>query len=224
MGKFNVALDGPAGAGKSTVARMVAKELGYVYVDTGAMYRAITWKVLHKGIPLEDLSAIADMTASTRIELLPGLTGQTVLVDGQDVTERIRSTEINLHVSHIAAIPDVRERLVSMQKSMAAAKGVVMDGRDIGTSVLPDAEVKVFLTASARKRAERRYLEMNASEISLDDLEKDIERRDQLDRGRKVSPLRQAEDAVLLDSTEMSLDEVVNAVLELCRTKELRGN
>ncbi|MDF2939259.1 MAG: (d)CMP kinase, partial [Paenibacillaceae bacterium] len=152
MGKFNVALDGPAGAGKSTVARMVAKELGYVYVDTGAMYRAITWKALHEGIPLEDLTVIAGMTGSTHIELLPGLAGQTVLVDGQDVTERIRSAEINLHVSHIAAIPDVREKLVSMQKSMAASKGVVMDGRDIGTSVLPDAEVKVFLTASARKR------------------------------------------------------------------------
>lgn len=219
MGKFNVALDGPAGAGKSTVARMVAKELGYVYVDTGAMYRAITWKALHEGISLEDLSAIADMTACTRIELLPGLAGQTVLVDGQDVTECIRSKEINLHVSHIAAIPEVRERLVGMQKAMAAAKGIVMDGRDIGTSVIPDAEVKIFLTASARRRAERRYLETDESGVSLDDLEKDIERRDQLDRGRKMSPLRQAEDAVLLDSTDMSLDEVVNAVLELCRTK-----
>lgn len=219
MGKFNVALDGPAGAGKSTVARMVAKELGYVYVDTGAMYRAITWKTLQQGIPMEDQAGIAGMAASTRIELLPGQSGQTVLVDGQDVTERIRSKEINLHVSHIAAIPEVRERLVAMQKTMASSKGVVMDGRDIGTSVLPDAEVKVFLTASARKRAERRYLEMDAAETTLPELEREIERRDQLDRGRAISPLRQAEDAVLLDSTEMSLDEVVNAVLELCRTK-----
>lgn len=219
MGKFNVALDGPAGAGKSTVARMVAKELDYVYVDTGAMYRTITWKVLDNGLSLEDLAGIAALAAATNIRLQPGPAGQTVYADGQEVTELIRSQEINLHVSHIAAIPEVREILVRMQKEMASGKGVVMDGRDIGTSVLPDAEVKIFLTASARKRAERRYLEMSDSDMTLDELEQDIERRDQLDRGRKVSPLCQAEDAVLLDSTSMTLEEVVNAVLELCRTK-----
>lgn len=219
MGKFNIALDGPAGAGKSTVARMVAKELGYVYVDTGAMYRTITWKVLKNGIPLTDTQAIARVAAQTRISLRPGTLGQTVAADGQDVTEEIRSKEINQNVSHVAAVPEVREILVSMQKEIACGKGVVMDGRDIGTSVLPDAEVKVFLTASARKRAERRYLEMKVRDMTLEELERDIERRDQLDRGREVSPLRQADDAVLLDSTDMTLDEVVHAVLELCRTK-----
>lgn len=219
MGKFNVALDGPAGAGKSTVARMVAKELDYVYVDTGAMYRTITWKALREGLSMEDADGIAELAASTRISLKPGPLGQTVCADGLDVTEEIRSQEINRHVSLIAAIPAVRDILVRMQKEMAAGKGVVMDGRDIGTSVLPDAEVKVFLTASARKRAERRYLELKVQEMSLDELEQDIRRRDQLDCGRKVSPLRQAEDAVLLDSTDMTLEEVVHAVLELCRTK-----
>jgi CMP/dCMP kinase len=219
LGKFNIALDGPAGAGKSTVARMVARELDYVYVDTGSMYRAITWKVLINGVPLEDIAGIARMAASTRISLKPGPLGQTVYADGQEVTEEIRTNEINLHVSHIAAIPAVREILVRMQKEMASGKGVVMDGRDIGTSVLPDAEVKVFLTASARKRAERRYQELKVRDITLDELEKDIERRDQLDCSREVSPLRQAQDAVLLDSTDMSLEEVVHAVLELCRTK-----
>lgn len=219
MGKFNIALDGPAGAGKSTVARMVAKQLDYVYVDTGAMYRAITWNVLQKRIPLSDSAAIADICANTKITLRPGPSGQTVQVDGQDVTEEIRSPEINRNVSQISAVPAVRQVLVRMQKEMAAGKGVVMDGRDIGTSVLPDAEVKVFLTASARKRAERRYLELKEPEMTLEELERDIERRDRLDSSREVSPLRQAEDAVLLDSTDMTLEEVVQAVLELCRTK-----
>lgn len=220
MGKFNIALDGPAGAGKSTVARLVAKELDFIYVDTGAMYRAITWKVLDNGLPISDTGAIASLAARTRIVLKPGPLGQTVEVDGKDVTERIRSTEINQHVSHVAAIPQVREVLVRLQKDMASAKGVVMDGRDIGTSVLPDAEVKVYLTASARRRAERRYQELTEPDMSLEDLERDIERRDQLDRERKVSPLRQAKDAVLLDSTDMSLEQVVSAVLDLCRTKK----
>ncbi|MDF2924366.1 MAG: (d)CMP kinase [Paenibacillaceae bacterium] len=219
MGKFNVALDGPAGAGKSTVARMVAKELDYVYVDTGAMYRTITWKVLERGVSLDDSAQIAALAAGTLISLKPGQTGQTVTADGLDVTELIRSQEINRHVSQIAAIPEVREILVRKQKEMASGKGIVMDGRDIGTSVLPDAEVKVFLTASARKRAERRFLEMNDPDMTLEELEQDIERRDRLDQGRAVSPLRQADDAILLDSTSLSLEEVVNAVLELCRTK-----
>lgn len=219
MGKFNIALDGPAGAGKSTVARLVAKELDFIYVDTGSMYRAITWKVLEAGLPLQDTAAISALAEQTRIQLLPGPLGQTVLVEGVDVTERIRTTEINQAVSHVAAIPRVREVLVHMQKRMALDKGVVMDGRDIGTSVLPDAEVKVFLTASARKRAERRYQELQDPDMSLQELERDIERRDQLDRERLVSPLRQAEDAILLDSTDMTLEQVVEAVLDLCRTK-----
>lgn len=219
MGKFNIALDGPAGAGKSTVARLVAKELDFIYVDTGAMYRAITWKALESGLSMADTAGIAELAARTSIVLRPGTLGQTVLVDGVNVTELIRSSEINRYVSLVAAIPKVRELLVHMQKQMANDKGVVMDGRDIGTSVLPDAEVKVYLTASARKRAERRYLELKEPDMTLEELERDIERRDQLDREREVSPLCQAEDAILLDSTNMSLDEVVHAVLELCRTK-----
>jgi CMP/dCMP kinase len=219
LGKFNIALDGPAGAGKSTVARLVAKELDFIYVDTGAMYRAITWKALESGLSMADTAGIAELAARTSIVLRPGSLGQTVLVDGFNVTELIRSSEINRYVSLVAAIPKVRELLVHMQKQMANDKGVVMDGRDIGTSVLPDAEVKVYLTASARKRAERRYLELKEPDMTLEELERDIERRDQLDREREVSPLCQAEDAILLDSTNMSLEEVVHAVLELCRTK-----
>jgi CMP/dCMP kinase len=219
LGKFNIALDGPAGAGKSTVARLVAKELDFIYVDTGAMYRAITWKVLNTGIPLSDTESIAELASQTRINLKPGPTGQTVLVDGANVTELIRSTEINQHVSLVAAIPQVREVLVRLQKQLAAGEGVVMDGRDIGTSVLPDAEVKVYLTASARRRAERRYQELSDPDMTLEELEKDIKRRDQLDRQRTISPLCQAEDAVLLDSTDMTLEQVVHAVLDLCRTK-----
>jgi cytidylate kinase len=221
--KFNIAIDGPAGAGKSTVARLVAKEPGFIYVDTGAMYRAITWKVLKSGISVSDTDRIAELASNSRISLKPGQLGQTVQVDGVDVTELIRSTEINQHVSLIAAIPQVREVLVRLQKQMAADKGVVMDGRDIGTSVLPDAEVKVFLTASARRRAERRYQELTAPDMTLEELEKDIERRDQLDCEREISPLCQADDAVLLDSTDMTLEQVVHAVLDLCRThKEWR--
>lgn len=224
METFNIALDGPAGAGKSTVARLVAKELHFVYVDTGAMYRAVTWKVLQHGIPLSDEERIAALAGSTDIVLRPGANGQTVLVDGEDVTEQIRTTEINRHVSRIAAIPQVRSILVDMQKRMASRKGVVMDGRDIGTSVLPDAEVKVFLTASPRKRAERRFMEMNEPGLTLDELEQDIIRRDRLDQEREASPLRQAKDAVYIDSTNMSLQEVVDAVLDLCRTKWSGGS
>jgi len=220
---INIALDGPAGAGKSTVARLVAKELGYIYVDTGAMYRAVTWKVLQSGVPLDDEEGIASIASSTDIMLKPGETGQTVLVDGLDVTDRIRTSEINMNVSRIAAIPEVREVLVRIQKRMAAEKGVVMDGRDIGTSVLPDAEVKIFLTASARKRAERRYLEIQDSSMTLEELERDICRRDKMDRERDTSPLMQAVDAVCVDSTELTLPEVVQAVLDLCRTKRFGG-
>jgi len=223
LNTINIALDGPAGAGKSTVARLVAKELGYIYVDTGAMYRAVTWKVLQSGISLSDEEGIVGIASKSDIVLKPGETGQTVLVDGEDVTDRIRSSEINKNVSRIAAIPEVREHLVRIQKRMAADKGVVMDGRDIGTSVLPDAEVKVFLTASARKRAERRFQELTDSSITLEELELDICRRDKMDRERETSPLMQAKDAICVDSTEMSLHEVVEAVLDLCKTKQCGG-
>ncbi|WP_010273897.1 (d)CMP kinase [Paenibacillus senegalensis] len=216
MDKINVALDGPAGAGKSTVARMVAHKLGYIYVDTGAMYRAVTWKALQSGLDITDESSVRDCVERMHLVLHPGETGQQVIVDGENITTFIRSSEVNQAVSQISQIPSVRQRLVQMQKQMAANKGVVMDGRDIGTSVLPDAEVKVFLTANPRVRAERRYAELEQPEMTLEELEEEIKRRDDIDRNREVSPLREAEDAYHLDSSEMSLQEVVDAVLELC--------
>lgn len=224
MKNFNIALDGPAGAGKSTVARLVAKELGFVYVDTGSMYRAITWKVLKNGIPVSDERKIVEIARATDIRLKAGENGQQVYVDGFDVTSEIRTGEINQCVSLVARIPEVRELLVQKQKAMAAGKGVVMDGRDIGTKVLPDAEVKVFLTASVRERAERRFQEMNDPTITLEQLEKDIAQRDKLDREREASPLVQAVDAVFLDTTGMPLDKVVATILDLCRTKVSGGS
>lgn len=224
MKKFNIAIDGPAGAGKSTIARLVAKELGFIYVDTGAMYRAVTWKVLQSGISLDDEKQIAQTAESTAIDLKPGDDRQLVFVDGIDVTDEIRSTEINKRVSEVARIPEVRTSLVHKQKRLATDKGVVMDGRDIGTQVLPDAEVKVFLTASVRKRAERRLLETSDPDITLEQLERDIAARDKMDRERETSPLVQAEDAILIDSTDMTLHEVVSAVLDLCRTKVTGGS
>ncbi|MFC9776035.1 (d)CMP kinase [Paenibacillus chitinolyticus] len=221
MTKFNIAIDGPAGAGKSTIARKVAGELGFVYVDTGAMYRAVTWKVLQDGVNPLDTEAVARTAAGLKIELVPGPDGQLVFVDGRDVSSDIRTKLVTDQVSQIAAIAEVRELLVDKQKQMAASKGIVMDGRDIGTHVLPDAEVKVFLTASVRKRAERRFQEVQGTAMAttLEEMEKDIARRDMLDEGREVSPLVQAADAVMLDSTDLTIPEVVESILEMCRMR-----
>ncbi|GKS11846.1 cytidylate kinase [Paenibacillus chitinolyticus] len=221
MTKFNIAIDGPAGAGKSTIARKVAGELGFVYVDTGAMYRAVTWKVLQDGVNPLDTEAVARTAAGMKIELVPGPNGQLVFVDGRDVSSDIRTKLVTDQVSQIAAIAEVRKLLVDKQKQMAASKGIVMDGRDIGTHVLPDAEVKVFLTASVRKRAERRFQEVQGTAMAttLEEMEKDIARRDMLDEGREVSPLVQAADAVMLDSTDLTIPEVVESILEMCRMR-----
>ncbi|MBV6714616.1 (d)CMP kinase [Paenibacillus chitinolyticus] len=221
MTKFNIAIDGPAGAGKSTIARKVAGELGFVYVDTGAMYRAVTWKVLQDGVDPLDTETVARTAAGMKIELVPGPDGQLVFVDGRDVSSDIRTKLVTDQVSQIAAIAEVRKLLVDKQKQMAASKGIVMDGRDIGTHVLPDAEVKVFLTASVRKRAERRFQEVQGTAMAttLAEMEKDIARRDMLDEGREVSPLVQAADAVMLDSTDLTIPEVVESILEMCRLR-----
>ncbi|WP_094096153.1 (d)CMP kinase [Paenibacillus physcomitrellae] len=215
--KINIAIDGPAGAGKSTVARMVAGKLGYVYVDTGAMYRAVTLRMLELGIPPENEDKVLQVARDMVIELKPGEEGQKVLLDGIDVTEQIRSYDINANVSRYAQIEGLRSLMVSLQRQMALRKGVVMDGRDIGTTVLPAAEVKVFMTAAVEERARRRFQEMkNPESTSLEQLTRDIAERDRLDAEREVSPLRQASDAVLLDTTRMTISEVSEAIVSLC--------
>ncbi|MNK06167.1 Cytidylate kinase [compost metagenome] len=218
-GKINIAIDGPAGAGKSTIARMVAAALAYVYVDTGAMYRAVTWYMLLKGIEPEEEQKVLQTAQNMVIELKPGVDGQKVLVNGEDVSDQIRSLAVNAKVSRYAQIEGLRNQLVSLQRQMALRKGVVMDGRDIGTTVLPDAEVKVFMTASVQERARRRYNEIKDTvAITLEQLEHDIAERDRLDEQREISPLRQAQDAKFLDTTNMSLSEVSDAIISMCRT------
>ncbi|USB34750.1 (d)CMP kinase [Paenibacillus sp. YPG26] len=218
-GKINIAIDGPAGAGKSTIARMVAGALAYVYVDTGAMYRAVTWYMLLKGIEPEEEQKVLQTARNMVIELIPGVDGQKVLVNGEDVSDQIRSLAVNAKVSRYAQIEGLRNLLVSLQRQMALRKGVVMDGRDIGTTVLPDAEVKIFMTASVQERARRRYNEIKDTvAITLEQLERDIAERDRLDEEREISPLRRAEDAEFLDTTNMSLSEVSETIISLCRT------
>jgi len=213
--RINIAIDGPAGAGKSTVARLVAKALQYVYVDTGAMYRAVTLKALEAGISTEDNELVGRLVKQLDIVLLPGADAQLVLVNGEDVTAQLRSLEINRNVSYIARLESVRKRMSELQRRMAHEKGVVMDGRDIGTHVLPDAELKIFLTATPRERASRRFLELGPNAgITLEQLESEIAERDRLDQEREIAPLLQAPDARLLDSTGRTVDEVAEEIVQ----------
>ncbi|MEK3902270.1 MULTISPECIES: (d)CMP kinase [unclassified Paenibacillus] len=217
--RINVAIDGPAGAGKSTVARLVARELSYIYVDTGAMYRAITWYMLREGIAAENHELVDRKVRNMAIELLPEKDLQKVLINGEDMTPHIRSLQVSGQVSQYSKIEGVRSRLSHLQRQMALRKGVVMDGRDIGTTVLPDAEVKIFMTASVEERALRRYKELKDTEtVTLQQLEYDIAARDRLDEGREISPLRRAEDAILLDTTHMDILQAVEAIVSHCRT------
>ncbi|WP_442951112.1 (d)CMP kinase [Paenibacillus sp. 481] len=213
--RMNIAIDGPAGAGKSTVARHVARELGYVYIDTGAMYRAVSLHMIRTGIQPDQVEeAVAEMQR-LHLELLPGSERQTVLLNKEDVTETIRTPEISQFASLFAQLEPIRIKLVHMQRQMAEQKGIVMDGRDIGTHVLPDAEFKWFLTASVEERARRRYVEyMDKENVTLEQLMHDIEQRDRQDETREISPLRLADDAILLDTSSMSIDEVVNVIVQ----------
>ncbi|AQS56651.1 (d)CMP kinase [Novibacillus thermophilus] len=221
MQKFNIAIDGPAGAGKSTVARLTAKRLNFQYIDTGAMYRAVTWEVLRRQIPMDDEQRIAEIAAEMDFSLETTASGTKIYVNGRDVTEEIRSEAVTSHVSAVAQLPSVRDVLVAKQQKMAAAGGVVMDGRDIGTKVLPEAEVKVLLTASIEERAKRRLHEMRAKGIQtdLERLKREIAARDKIDSERSVSPLRKAKDAVTVDTTGMTIEQVVENILDLSRTK-----
>ncbi|MGG4142881.1 (d)CMP kinase [Paenibacillus algorifonticola] len=218
--RINIAIDGPAGAGKSTVARKVAEQLGYVYIDTGAMYRAVTYSSQQAGIKPREAGKLADHVTHLDIKLQAGDNGQTVFLNGENVTEQIRSRDVTLSVSHYAANEAVRQFLGAAQRRLAEEKGVVMDGRDIGSHVLPNAELKVFLTASVEERALRRYKELAGKQpVTLEQLAEEISQRDQLDEQREISPLVRAEDAILLDSTAMSIEEVAQAIVKLSRTK-----
>lgn len=217
-----MAIDGPAGAGKSTVARRVASALGCTYIDTGAMYRAVALKGLREGVPVEDEEATARLAAAARIGFAPGSDGeQRVLLDGEDVTEAIRSPEATRLSSPVSAIPAVRRVLVQRQQELGAGGGVVMEGRDIGTVVFPRAEVKVFLTASEEERARRRWLQLTqmGEPVTLEEVRARQRERDLRDISRADSPLTPAEDAVVIDSDGLSVDEVVERVLALCRER-----
>ena len=211
-----IAIDGPAGAGKSTVAKIVAEKLGYTYIDTGAMYRGVAWKTLRDDKDAPD-EAILRAVQGIDVRLACTESGTRVTVDGTDVTAEIRTPAVTHIVSRVAALGPVREKMVELQRAMAADGAVVMDGRDIGTNVLPNADVKIFLTASVEERARRRYDEMVAKgyAVNFDALKDEIASRDKQDSERAISPLRQAEDAVLLDSTALTIDEVVARILEL---------
>lgn len=217
----NIAIDGPAGAGKSTIAKKVAKELSCVYVDTGAMYRAMALYLLRQKVSKENTSEIGTtcQNADITIEYQDGV--QIVLLNGENVNEFLRTEEVGNMASVSSAVPEVRQKLLNLQRKLAATMSVVMDGRDIGTTILPDAEVKIYLTASSLTRARRRYLELQEKGIdcNIEEIQKDIEERDERDMNRTVSPLKQAEDAVLVDSSDMTIEQVVSHILEIYHSK-----
>lgn len=214
---MNIAIDGPAGAGKSTIAKRLAKKLGFIYVDTGAMYRAMAYYFLQHNIDAKDENAIAAACPDVDVTITYENGEQQVLLNGENVNGVIRNEEVGNMASSTSVYPVVRKKLVELQRQLAKSVDVIMDGRDIGTCVLPDAQVKIYLTASSATRAKRRYDELTEKGVSCDlaEIEKDIIDRDYRDMHRETSPLRQAEDAVLVDSSEMNIDEVVDAIYQV---------
>jgi len=220
-GRPIVAIDGPVGAGKSTVARAVAQRLRFRYVDTGAMYRSVAWAALQRRVSVSDEQAVTALAKSLRIDFVTDPIGQHVLVDGVDVTEAIRTPQVSDGASIVSVYPGVREALVTIQRRLGVDGGVVMEGRDIGTVVFPDAEIKVFLDASLDERARRRFEELKArgADVDLESVRKAEEERDRRDRTRNHSPLRAAPDAVVIDSTGIPADEVVARIVQLVQRK-----
>ena len=218
---INVAIDGPAGAGKSTIARQLAKKFGYVYVDTGAMYRAMAYYFLNHGIKAEDENKIAEACQNVDVTIAYEGGEQQVILNGENITGSIRTEEVGNMASATSVYPVVRTKLVELQRKLAESTNVIMDGRDIGTCVLPNAQVKIYLTASSGTRAKRRYDELTAKGVSCDlaEIEKDIIDRDYRDMHRETSPLKQAEDAVLVDSSKMNIEEVVEAIAAIVTEK-----
>ena len=216
---YNVAIDGPAGAGKSTIAKLVAKEKGYIYVDTGAMYRGLAIHFLDKGIKPGETEKVIEACKDAEVTIAYEDGVQHVYLNGKDISSRLRNEEVGNMASVTSAIPEVRKKLLELQQNLAKTQDVIMDGRDIGTCVLPDADVKIYLTASVETRAKRRYDELKAKgeDCNLEEIAHDIEERDHRDMTREIAPLKQAEDAVLVDSSDMTIDEVVKAIVDLCK-------
>lgn len=214
-----IAIDGPASSGKSTISKILARKYNLVYIDTGAMYRAITWKALKEEADLTNEAEIVDILSQTKIELKTTSEGQCVFVDGQDVTSEIRNNQVTHNVSAVSAFPEIRKELTDRQKELSSSESVIMDGRDIGTVVLPNANLKIFLVASVEERAKRRYLENleHGFETSLEQLKVEIEERDIKDSSRATAPLKQAEDAIRIDTSGLSIEEVVGEVDQLIK-------
>ncbi|MDD6190783.1 MAG: (d)CMP kinase [Firmicutes bacterium] len=215
--KYRIAIDGPSGAGKSTIAKAVAGKLGIDYIDTGAMYRAIGYKAGRENVEPEDKERLSEMLADTEIDFSDG----NIILDGENVNSLIRTPEVSMLASKYSAVREVREKLVELQRNMGMRKSVIMDGRDIGTNVLKDAEYKIFLTASAEERADRRFRELQEKgrEQSYDSVLEDIKQRDHNDMTRKLNPLRKAEDAIELDTTGMDIEQVIEAVMDIVYKK-----
>ena len=216
---YNVAIDGPAGAGKSTIAKLVAKEKGYIYVDTGAMYRGLAIHFLDKGIQPQETEKVIEACKDAEVTIAYEDAVQHVYLNGKDISSRLRNEEVGNMASVTSAIPEVRKKLLELQQNLAKTQNVIMDGRDIGTCVLPHADVKVYLTASVETRAKRRYQELQekGEDCNLEEIAHDIEERDRRDMTREIAPLKQADDAVLVDSSDMTIDEVVKTIVDLCR-------
>ena len=215
---YNVAIDGPAGAGKSTIAKLVAEEKGFIYVDTGAMYRGLAIHFLDRGIRAEETDKVIEACKDADVKIRYEEGVQQVFLNGTNITGRLRDEAVGQMTSKCSVIPEVRAKLLDLQRDLARTQDVIMDGRDIGTCVLPDADVKVYLTASVQTRAKRRYDELTAKgeACDLDEIARDIKERDERDMNRETAPLRQAEDAVLVDSSDMTIEEVVKEIAGLC--------
>lgn len=218
---MQIAIDGPAGAGKSTISKLAAKRLGYVYIDTGAMYRSVGLAALNAGINTNSESGLAEIIDDIDIEIINSDGTQRFFLNGGDVTGKIREPEVSVAASNVATIPAVRLKLVELQRKMAENGNVIMDGRDIGTYVLPDAELKIFLTASVDERARRRFEELRqkGADVDFEEVKRDIEYRDKNDSEREFAPLKPAQDSIILDCTDLSIEEVTDKIMSMVNTR-----